>query len=105
MKELMEFLKLIPTEELKEFVEDIFDSWSGIDEGEMREWRRTLKVFYDTHCQIGETAKQWYIQRNTVLYRLNRIEQLTGAQVRNSADSLRIRIALMIKELFKGSKN
>ncbi len=98
-KELMDLLKLIPSEDLKEFVEDTFEAWSGIDEGEQREWRRTLKVFYDTHCHIGETAKQLYIHRNTVLYRLNRIEQLTGAHVRNSADSLRIRMALMIKEL------
>lgn len=98
-KELMDLLKLIPTDDLKEFVEDTFEAWSGIDEGEQREWRRTLKVFYDTHCHIGETAKQLYIHRNTVLYRLNRIEQLTGAHVRNSADSLRIRMALMIKEL------
>lgn len=98
-KELMDLLKLIPSDDLKEFVEDTFEAWSGIDEGEQREWRRTLKVFYDTHCHIGETAKQLYIHRNTVLYRLNRIEQLTGAQVRNSADSLRIRMALMIKEL------
>ncbi|MHA6484299.1 PucR family transcriptional regulator [Paenibacillus sp. strain BS8-2] len=98
-KELMDLLKLIPSEDLKEFVEDTFEAWSGIDEGEQREWRRTLKVFYDTHCHIGETAKQLYIHRNTVLYRINRIEQLTGAHIRNSADSLRIRMALMIKEL------
>ncbi|MDQ6419144.1 PucR family transcriptional regulator ligand-binding domain-containing protein [Paenibacillus sp. LHD-117] len=98
-KELMDLLKLIPSDDLKEFVADTFEAWSGIDEGEQREWHRTLKVFYDTHCHIGETAKQLYIHRNTVLYRLNRIEQLTGAHVRNSADSLRIRMALMIKEL------
>lgn len=98
-KELMDLLKLIPSEDLKEFVEDTFEAWGGIDEGEQREWHKTLKVFYDTHCHIGETAKQLYIHRNTVLYRLNRIEQLTGAHVRNSADSLRIRMALMIKEL------
>lgn len=98
-KEFTDLLKLIPIDDLNEFVEDTFESWSGIEENEQREWRRTLRVFYDNHCHIGETAKQLYIHRNTVLYRLNRIEQLTGAQVRNTADSLRIRMALMIKEL------
>jgi purine catabolism regulator len=98
-KELVDLLKLIPVDDLQEFVRDTFEDWSGIEESEQLEWRRTLSVFYDNHCHIGETAKQLYIHRNTVLYRLNRIEQLTGAQVRNPADSLRIRMALQIKEM------
>lgn len=97
-KELVDLLKLIPIDDLREFVRDTFEDWSDIEESEQREWRRTLSVFYDNHCHIGETAKQLFIHRNTVLYRLNRIEQLTGAQVRNPADSLRIRMALQIKD-------
>ncbi|MCR2805503.1 PucR family transcriptional regulator [Paenibacillus soyae] len=98
-KEFEDLLRLIPVDDLQEFLQETFEAWNGIDEGEQREWRRTLRVFYDNHCHIGETAKGLYIHRNTVLYRLNRIEQLTGVQVRNPADSLRMRIALMIKEL------
>lgn len=98
-KEFADLLRLIPIDDLQEFLQETFEAWNGIDESEQREWRRTLRVFYDNHCHIGETAKGLYIHRNTVLYRLNRIEQLTGVQVRNPADSLRMRIALMIKEL------
>lgn len=97
-KEFSDLLRLIPIDDLQEFLQDTFETWSGIDEIEQREWRKTLRVFYDNHCHIGETAKELYIHRNTVLYRLNRIEGLTGMQVRSSADSLRIRIALMIKD-------
>jgi len=97
-KELADLLRLIPVDDLQEFMQETFETWSGIDEIEQREWRKTLRVFYDNHGHIGETAKGLYIHRNTVLYRLNRIEQLTGLQVRSSADSLRIRIALMIKD-------
>ncbi|WP_165861175.1 PucR family transcriptional regulator [Paenibacillus paeoniae] len=98
-KEFADLLRLIPMDDLQEFVQETFETWHGIDESEQREWRKTLRFFYDNHGHIGETAKGLYIHRNTVLYRLNRIEQLTGLQVRNAADSLRIRIALMIKEL------
>lgn len=98
-KEFADLLRHIPVDDLQEFLQETFEAWNGIDESEQREWRKTLRVFYDNHCHIGETAKGLYIHRNTVLYRLNRIEQLTGVQVRNPADSLRIRIALMIKEL------
>lgn len=98
-KDFADLLRLIPVDDLQEFIEETFEAWNGIDESEQREWRKTLRVFYDNHCHIGETAKGLYIHRNTVLYRLNRIEQLTGVQVRNPADSLRIRIALMIKDL------
>jgi len=97
-KEFSDLLRLIPVDDLQEFLQETFETWSGIDEIEQREWRKTLRVFYDNHCHIGETAKGLYIHRNTVLYRLNRIEQLTGLKVRSSADSLRIRIALMIKD-------
>ncbi|WP_168119078.1 PucR family transcriptional regulator [Paenibacillus sp. HB172176] len=98
-KEFADLLRLIPYEDLQEYLRDTFEPWGGIDENEQKEWHKTLRVFYDNHCHIGETAKQLYIHRNTVLYRLNRIEQLTGTQVRNPADSLRIRMALLIKEL------
>ncbi|RJE86856.1 PucR family transcriptional regulator [Paenibacillus sp. 1011MAR3C5] len=97
-KAFTDLLKLIPRDDLQEFLQETFETWSSIDESEQREWRKTLRVYYDNQCHIGETAKELYIHRNTVLYRLNRIEQQTGLQVRNPADSLRIRIALIIKD-------
>ncbi|MFF2888185.1 PucR family transcriptional regulator [Paenibacillus sp. NPDC057967] len=97
-KEFTDLLRQIPVDDLQKFLQETFETWSGIDESEQREWRKTLRVFYDNQCHIGETAKGLYIHRNTVLYRLNRIEQQTGLQVRNPSDSLRIRIALLIKD-------
>lgn len=100
-KELIDLLRMIPLDDLQEFFYDTFHTWVGIEEKEQLEWRRTLKAFYDNQCHIADTAKQLYIHRNTVLYRLNRIEQLTGIQVRNPADSLRIRAALLLEELLE----
>lgn len=61
--------------------------------------RRTLMVWYKHNVQPIATAKSLFIHRNTLEYRLNRISDLTGLNIReNFDDRLLLYIALQLDE-------
>jgi carbohydrate diacid regulator len=61
--------------------------------------RRTLMVWFKHNTQLISTAKALYIHRNTLEYRLNRVAELTGLNIRESFDDrLLLYIALQMDE-------
>jgi purine catabolism regulator len=101
VKELTDLLRMVPMEELKKFYSDTFKDLEGLEEKERKELMKTLMIFYENHCQIAETAKQLFVHRNTVIYRLDKCQQLTGRNLRSPSDSLRFRVANLIEPLLK----
>lgn len=43
----------------------------------------TLRAFVSNLCSTADTANELHIHRNTLLYRINKIEELTGASLRD----------------------
>ena len=43
----------------------------------------TVKCFFGNNLNVSETARQLFIHRNTLMYRLNRIRKITGLDLRN----------------------
>ena len=61
--------------------------------------RRTLMAWFKYNVQPIATAKALYIHRNTLEYRLNRIAELTGLDIKDSFDDrLLLYIALQLDE-------
>ncbi|AJY76547.1 PucR family transcriptional regulator [Paenibacillus beijingensis] len=102
IKELIDLLRMIPMANLEEFYNDTFKDMQELGEKERNELMKTLMVFYENHCQIADTAKQLIVHRNTVIYRLEKYEQLTGRNLRSTSDSLRFRVAYLIESLLSG---
>ncbi|WP_372631310.1 PucR family transcriptional regulator [Cohnella sp.] len=100
-KELIDLFRLVPEGELLSFYEDTFAGLEGLEEKERRELLKTLSAYLENHGQIADTAKQLYIHRNTVLYRLDKLKHLTGRQFGMPEDSLRFRIAFLVEPLLK----
>ncbi len=57
----------------------------------------TLKAFFDNNLSISKTAQAIYAHRNTLLYRLKRIKEITGLDPKNFDDAVQLRIALKMK--------
>jgi purine catabolism regulator len=57
---------------------------------------RTLKAFFDATCGPKEAAALLGVHRNTVLYRLDRIREITGVDLDNADVRLRLHLALCI---------
>ncbi len=64
------------------------------------ELNKTLESFFENNLNLTETAEQMGIHRNTVIYRLNQITKVLGADPRVFEQAMSIKIALIIRGLF-----
>ena len=58
--------------------------------------RRTLLAWFNHNMHPGATVKSLYIHRNTLDYRLNRISEITGLNLRKFDDHMQLYIALQL---------
>ena len=56
----------------------------------------TINRFFENNLNISETARQLYVHRNTLVYRLERIEKAIGLDIRTFEDAMTFRIAVMV---------
>lgn len=61
----------------------------------------TIHKFFENSLNVSETSRQLYIHRNTLVYRLEKIQKSTGLDVRVFEDALTFRIALMVSNYMK----
>lgn len=62
-----------------------------------QELRETIQTFANSGQNIAETARALYIHRNTLLYRLDKIYELTGLDIRKFQDLLVLWTALLLR--------
>lgn len=97
--DISRLLRMIPYDELLQFHQETFKPFAGRDAGERSELMKTLASFYENHCQIVDTAKELFVHRNTVIYRLEKCEKLTGRNMKDPMESLRFRLAFALESL------
>ena len=61
----------------------------------------TLRAWLSAGCSTAAAADALVVHRNTVTYRLSRIEQLTGRTLRDSSVRLELQLALTIREIVR----
>lgn len=61
----------------------------------------TVHKFFENNLNISETARQLFLHRNTLVYRLEKIQKKTGLDVRVFDDALTFKIALMVANHMK----
>lgn len=61
---------------------------------------KTLECFFDHNLNLTETAEKLGVHRNTIIYRLNQISKILGADPRIFDQAMTIKIALLIRRLF-----
>jgi len=65
----------------------------------------TISKFFENNLNISETARQLYVHRNTLVYRLERIEKEIGLDIRKFDDAMTFRIAVMVLAHVKDADN
>jgi carbohydrate diacid regulator len=58
----------------------------------------TIDKFFENNLNVSETSRQLYIHRNTLVYRLDKLEKLTGLDLRNFDDAIVFKITLMVSK-------
>lgn len=56
----------------------------------------TIQKFLENNLNISETARQLYVHRNTLVYRLERLEKTIGLDIRKFEDAMTFKIAMMV---------
>lgn len=56
----------------------------------------TIEKFFENNLNISETARQLFVHRNTLVYRLERLEKMIGLDIRKFEDAMTFKIAMMV---------
>ncbi|MFQ9985389.1 MAG: PucR family transcriptional regulator [Lachnospiraceae bacterium] len=84
----------LPIHLCKIFINEIFPN--GLPDEIDDEVLQTIHKFFENSLNISETARQLFIHRNTLVYRLEKIQKITGLDIRVFDDALTFQIALMV---------
>ncbi len=85
---LSEYLELLSEENAKEIFED----------AEMVE---TAEEFLNNSLNTSETSRKLFLHRNTLTYRLDKIERATGLNIRKFSDAITFRIITLLSKLVR----
>ena len=89
----------LPIPLCKMFIKEIFENKSPDDFDE--ETITTINKFFENSLNVSETSRQLYIHRNTLVYRLDKLQKSTGLDLRVVEDAITFKIALMVVRYMK----
>ena len=81
------------------FIGEIFGGKSPDDFDE--ETLTTIHKFFENSLNVSETSRQLFIHRNTLVYRLDKLQKSTGLDLRVFEDAITFKIALMVVKYMK----
>ncbi|MGL5259626.1 MAG: PucR family transcriptional regulator [Lachnospiraceae bacterium] len=84
----------LPIPLCKMFIREIFGGKSPDDFDE--ETLTTIMKFFENSLNVSETSRQLFIHRNTLVYRLDKLQKTTGLDLRVFEDAITFKIALMV---------
>ncbi|BCK01264.1 PucR family transcriptional regulator [Anaerocolumna chitinilytica] len=89
----------LPMPLCKMFIKEIFDGKSPDEFDE--ETLTTINKFFENNLNVSETSRQLYIHRNTLVYRLDKLQKSTNLDLRVFEDAITFKIALMVVKYMK----
>ncbi len=89
----------LPMPLCKMFIREIFEGKSPDDFDD--ETLTTINKFFENSLNVSETSRQLYIHRNTLVYRLDKLQKSTNLDLRVFEDAITFKIALMVVKYMK----
>ena len=86
----------LPSKLCELFLDEIFqkEGFESLDE----ETLLTIDKFFENSLNISETSRQLFVHRNTLVYRLDKIERLTGLDLRKFDDAVVFKVAALVRK-------
>ena len=89
----------LPPSLCRMFIQEIFET------EEMTEFDQeiltTINTFFENNLNVSETARQLFVHRNTLVYRIEKLQKSTGLDIRTFEDAMTLKIALMVSAYMK----
>ena len=97
---LIKMIEDVPETKLAEYFSQITDDrFKEVFEDE--EMLETAEAFLQSSLNVSETSRNLYMHRNTLLYRLDKIEKATGLNIRLFSDAVSFRVLTVLHQLLK----
>lgn len=93
----------LPVNLCKMYIEEIFGD--HIPEELDEETLHTINKFFDNNLNVSETSRQLFLHRNTLVYRIEKLQKSIGLDIRTFDDALTFKIALMVVNYLKYLEN
>lgn len=95
---LVKMLEDMPKYKLQEFLDILLEPESKaiLSDPEML---TTAEEFLHTSLNVSETSRHLYMHRNTLMYRLDKIERATGLDIRKFQDAMTFRLVMILYKL------
>ncbi len=93
----------LPTTLCKLFLDEVFEKGS-LDTLD-HETVVTIQKFFEKNLNVSETSRQLYVHRNTLVYRLDKVQKLTGLDLRVFDDAIVFKVAMMVKKYLESNPN
>ena len=92
-------LELEDTRLVQEYIDNTIGCIISYDEENHTELLQTLKIYMQNNCSLLHTAEQLHTHRNTVKYRIQRVEEITGKDMENAMTRLEFMNAILCHEI------
>lgn len=78
------------------FLQEVFkrNSVDSLD----RESLSTVRAFFENNLNVSETARQMFVHRNTLVYRIEKIKKITGLDLREFDQAITFKVAMMVRK-------
>ncbi|MCD8131083.1 MAG: helix-turn-helix domain-containing protein [Lachnospiraceae bacterium] len=89
----------LPVNLCRMFIDEIFGNGylDQIDD----ETLETINKFFENNLNVSETSRQLFMHRNTLVYRIEKLQKNTGLDIRKFDDAMTLKIALMVVSYMK----
>ena len=93
----------LPVEPCRLFLKEIFkgESLETVD----NETAFTILKFFENNLNISEASRQLYVHRNTLVYRLDKIQKLTGLDLRRFDDAIMFKMAMLVNKYIESAEH
>lgn len=93
-------LEDVPESRLKDYLEQL-QIGNAAEVFEDEDMLGTAEEFLENSLNISETSRNLYMHRNTLMYRLDKIERITGLNIRKFSDAVSFRVITILYKLMQ----
>jgi len=97
---LIKMLEDLPRAKLGEYL-DILTGEDSAQVFEDPDMLNTAEEFLENSLNVSETSRNLFMHRNTLIYRLDKIEKATGLNIKNFSDAVTFRLITILYKLLK----
>lgn len=92
-------LSLSDRDKLTQFCDKTLGTLVEYDMRQNADLVKTMEAFFQCHGNLSQTAEELIVHRNTLLYRMNRINEIAGIDLNRPETRLALHLAITIRRL------